>query len=111
MSLSDFEVIKQLGKGAFGSVSLVRRKKDSQTYAMKRIRLIPLSEKEREISLNEIRIIASLSHQNIISYKESFLDESSKTLNIVMEYADGGDIETKIKENKQKNLYFSEKTM
>ena len=111
MSLSDFEVIKQLGKGAFGSVSLVRRKKDSQTYAMKRIRLIPLSEKEREISLNEIRIIASLSHQNIISYKESFLDESSKTLNIVMEYADGGDIETKIKENKQKNLYFSENTI
>ena len=81
---NQYEVIKQLGKGAFGSVSLVRRKKDSQTYAMKRIRLIPLSEKEREISLNEIRIIASLSHQNIISYKESFLDESSKTLNIVM---------------------------
>ena len=76
---------------------------------MKRIRLIPLSEKEREISLNEIRIIASLSHQNIISYKESFLDESSKTLNIVMEYADGGDLNSKIKEIKQKKLYFDEK--
>ena len=27
MSLSDFEVIKQLGKGAFGSVSLVHQRK------------------------------------------------------------------------------------
>ena len=111
MSLSDFEILKQLGKGAFGSVSLVRRKKDSQTYAMKRIRLIPLSEKEREVSLNEIRILASLNHQNIIAYKEAFLDDSSKTLNIIMEYAEGGDIDSKIKENKQKNLYFSETTI
>ena len=111
MSLTDFEILKQLGKGAFGSVSLVRRKKDSQTYAMKRIRLIPLSEKEREVSLNEIRILASLNHQNIIAYKEAFLDESSKTLNIIMEYAEGGDIDSKIKENKQKNLYFSETTI
>ncbi len=31
MSLSDFKVIKHLGKGAFGSVSLVRRQKDSHT--------------------------------------------------------------------------------
>ena len=107
MSLSDFEILKQLGKGAFGSVSLVRRKKDSQTYAMKRIRLIPLSEKEREVSLNEIRILASLNHQNIIAYKEAFLDDSSKTLNIIMEYAEGGDIDSKIKENKQKNYLYA----
>ena len=32
MSLSDFEVIKQLGKGVFGSVSILHQKKDSQTY-------------------------------------------------------------------------------
>ena len=64
MSLSDFEVIKQLGKGAFGSVILFVERK---IHKHKRIRLIPISEKEREISLNEIHIIASLSHQNIIS--------------------------------------------
>ena len=52
MSLSDFEIIKQLGKGAFGSVNLVRRKKDMKTYAMKRILLTSLSKKERETSLN-----------------------------------------------------------
>ena len=111
MSLSDFEILKQLGKGAFGSVNLVRRKKDLKTYAMKRIRLTTLSQKEKETALNEIRILASLNHKNIIGYKESFIDESSNTLNIIMEYADDGDIESKIKENIKKRLYFSENTI
>ena len=111
MSLSDFEIIKQLGKGAFGSVNLVRRKKDLKTYAMKRIRLTTLSQKEKETALNEIRILASLNHKNIIGYKESFIDQTSNTLNIIMEYADDGDIETKIKENIKKRLYFSENTI
>jgi len=52
MSLSDFEIIKQLGKGVFGSVNLVHRKKDMKTYAMKHILLTSLSKKERETSLN-----------------------------------------------------------
>ena len=111
MSLSDFEIIKQLGKGAFGSVNLVRRKKDMKTYAMKRILLTTLSKKERETSLNEIRILASLNHKNIIAYKESFIDEPSNTINIIMEYADDGDIESKIKYNKKNGLYFSENTI
>ena len=35
-------------------------------------------------------------HTNVISYKEAFFDESSKTLCIVMEFADGGDLYQKI---------------
>jgi len=99
MSLSDFTIGKQLGKGAFGAVYQVMRKEDSKTYAMKCVKISSLSLKEREAALNEIRILASLSHPNIIGYKEAFFDDSSKTLNIVMEYADDGDIEKKIKEN------------
>jgi NIMA (never in mitosis gene a)-related kinase len=50
-----------------------------------------LSEKERENALNEVRILASIDHPNIISYKEAFIDEESASLWIVMEYADAGD--------------------
>jgi NIMA (never in mitosis gene a)-related kinase len=39
-----------------------------------------LSEKERENSLNEVRILASIRHPNVISYKEAFIDEPSNTL-------------------------------
>jgi NIMA (never in mitosis gene a)-related kinase len=55
---------------------------------MKSVKISLLGTKERENALNEIRILYSLAHPNIIGYKEAFYDENSKTLNIVMEYAD-----------------------
>ena len=51
----------------------------------------PLSEKERENALNEVRILASIKHANVVGYKEAFIDEE-KFLCIVMDYADDGDL-------------------
>ena len=61
--MENFEIIKSLGTGAFGSVSLVRRKLNNKTYAMKIVKISKLSYKERENALNEIRLLASLRHQ------------------------------------------------
>ena len=108
MSLNDFIVGKFLGKGAFGSVCLVTRKADKKIYAMKSINIGKLDQNQREASLNEIRILASLNHPNIIGYKEAFYDENSRTLNIIMEYADDGDINHKIQENLKCRLQFEE---
>lgn len=65
------------------------------------VKLGKLSEKERHNSLNEVRILASISNDNIISYKEAFMEDSTQTLNIVMEFADGGDLLQKIARCKQ----------
>ena len=78
---------------------------------MKSVIINILSEKEKVNSFNEVRLLASLKHKNIIDYKESFFDENSKTLNIVMEYADDGDLKTKISETVKNNLYFEESTI
>ena len=86
MSLNDFILGKELGKGAFGSVRIVTRKVDQELYAMKTVSLGKLDAQEKQAALNEIRILASLKHPNIIGYHESFFDEQSKTLNIIMEY-------------------------
>jgi NIMA (never in mitosis gene a)-related kinase len=51
-----------------------------------------LSKKEQESALNEVRILASLDHPNIIQYKEAFIEKSTKSLCIVMEFADSGDL-------------------
>lgn len=51
-----------------------------------------LTDKEKQNALNEVRILASIQDPNIISYKESFLEERTQTLCIVMEHADGGDL-------------------
>ena len=77
MAMENFEIIKDIGSGSFGVVFLVKRKLDSKIYALKRVNLTNLSSKERINSLNEIRFLSSISHQNIISYKESFYEEKT----------------------------------
>ena len=111
MSINDFEIIKQIGSGAFSTVSLVRRKQDNKIYALKRVELSKMMANEKDNSLNEIRLLASVSHKNIIAYKESFYEESTNTLNLVLEYADGGDLQSKISAHKNIKKYFNEKTI
>lgn len=59
---------------------------------MKKIKMLKLSNKEKENALNEIRILASVSSPYIISYKDAFYHDASSELCIVMEYADKGDL-------------------
>ena len=61
------------------------------------MKLTGLTNKEKENSLNEVRILASINSPFIIGYKEAFFDEISECLCTVMEYANGGDILNKIK--------------
>jgi NIMA (never in mitosis gene a)-related kinase len=68
---------------------------------LKKVKLPNLSEKEKENALNEVRILASIRHQNIISYKESFIDATSNSLCIIMEFADDGDLYQKIIEHQK----------
>ena len=58
-----------------------------------------LSEKEKDNAINEVRILASIKHSNIISYKEAFIDKSSESLCIVMELVDMGDLYGQIMKN------------
>lgn len=107
-SYNDFEFIRTLGKGAFSVVYLVRRKADQKEYALKSIIMDKLKENDQQNSVNEIRILASVSHPNIIGFKEAFWNDKNKTLNIVMEYCDDGDLETKIKIMKRNKQKFEE---
>lgn len=63
-----------IGDGAYSSVYKVKRIADGEIYALKKVKLHHLSEKEKENAINEVRILASIKHNNIISYKESFIE-------------------------------------
>ena len=78
--MHQFEIVQKIGEGSYSSVYTVRRIQDKKLYAMKKVVLPFLSEKERENALNEVRIIASVKHPNIIAYKESFYDSTEKIL-------------------------------
>lgn len=108
MSLKDFELIKELGRGSFGSVSLVRRRADGLLYGIKQVVIGKMGTKEKENALNEVRLLASLSCKQIIGYKEAFFDDESQSLNIVMEYADDEDLDKKIKSKIKSNIPFKE---
>ena len=106
--MDNFEIITKLGEGAYSTVYKVKRKIDNQIYALKKVKLANLTEKEKTNSLNEVRILASVKSKYVISYKEAFFDEKDSTLGIVMEFADNGDLYQKIVEHKKKKTYFEE---
>lgn len=70
----------------------VVKKSDNKEYALKKVRIDGLKPKEKENALNEVRILASINHPHIISYKDTFFDEKSNSLCIVMEFAPEGDV-------------------
>merc|ERR1719207_314388 len=57
--------------------------------------------KERKDAANEVKVLSSLKHPYIVAYKDSFL-------NIVMEYADGGDLFTKVQKARKSMTKFPE---
>jgi NIMA (never in mitosis gene a)-related kinase len=88
MSVKDFQILTKLGKnilkiigflgeGAYSSVYKVKRIADGTEYALKKVKLQNLSDKEKQNALNEVRILASLRCNNVVSYKEAFLDDTS----------------------------------
>lgn len=67
-----------------------------------------LSTRERNNALNEVRILASIDHANIVQYKEAFTD-NEKYLCVVMEFADDGDLYQKISEYRKQKQRFEER--
>lgn len=95
-SLKDFgyEEIKVVGRGQYGKAHLTR--KEDGHYIAKTIDLTCLSSKERETALQEVALLRRLDHPNIVEYKDNFF--MADTLVIVMQYCEGGDLATYIKE-------------
>ena len=58
----------------------MKRIADGDEYALKKVKLNHLSDKEKENAINEVRILASLKNPNIIQYKEAFLDAQGQAL-------------------------------
>lgn len=64
-----------------------------------------MSEEEKNEAIQESKILEKLDHPNIIKFREVYFDKKvKKTLHIVMDYADGGDLQLKIRKQNGKNL-------
>lgn len=89
----------------------VRRGRDNKEYAMKRIKILQLNEKERQNAINEVRFLASIQNKNIISYKQAIFDDAVNQLCVIMEYAEGGDLSQVIRRAMKAQKLIDERTI
>lgn len=90
-SISDFTIINELGKGSYGIVYKVESKINKQIYVIKKIDLKLLKSKHKKEAYQEVQLLRQINHPNMIKYYNSFLEKD--ILYIVMEYAEGGDLQ------------------
>lgn len=55
-----------LGQGSYGKVYKVQRLTDGQEYALKETDLAAMSQAERGDSVNEVRLLVSINHPNVV---------------------------------------------
>lgn len=92
----DFETVKLISNGAYGAVYLVRHKETRQRYAMKKINkhnLVLRNQVEQVFA--ERDILSFTDNPFVVSMLCSF--ETKRHLCIVMEYVEGGDCATLLK--------------
>ncbi|CAE7728443.1 fhkD [Symbiodinium pilosum] len=93
-----FQQKVKLGQGGFGTVWRAVDRKTDQFVAVKQIDKLQSywqGAKRAEIQL-EIDILRACNHENITKLYNYY--EESRTISIVLEYCDGGDLDDKLKE-------------
>ena len=96
-----YEVLRQLGKGSYGTVFLVRERARQKMFCMKKIALQGLGARERQAAHLEVKLLRELKHPHVVSYHDSFLHKSANQLCLVMTFCEGGDLHGKVKARKK----------
>ncbi|OMJ69407.1 hypothetical protein SteCoe_32875 [Stentor coeruleus] len=92
-----YKMIKLLGEGSFGKCYLVEAQSDKCRCVIKQIDIGIMTQEEKDETIREALILRNLNHPNIIQFRDAYTTKKKK-LCIVMDYADGGDMQSKIKE-------------
>jgi len=94
LTVSDFDLLRVVGKGAFGKVMLVRKKQDqdaSRVFAMKVLKKSVIAAKgQTEHTRSERSILCEIRHPYIVRLRYAF--QSDEKLYLVTDYYNGGSL-------------------
>ncbi|XP_040283254.1 rho-associated protein kinase 2 isoform X3 [Bufo bufo] len=91
MKAEDYDIVKVIGRGAFGEVQLVRHKSTQKVYAMKLLSKFEMIKRSDSAFFWEERDIMAFANSPwVVQLYCAFQDE--KSLYMVMEYMPGGDL-------------------
>lgn len=85
-----YDLLEDIGEGAFSIVKRAVRKTDKAVFAVKTCRC--LESELRAMALEEYRILSNLCHRNIIRAEELQESESSGHVWLVLEFCGGGSL-------------------
>eukprot|EP01132_Coremiostelium_polycephalum_P003140 gene3140-3926_t len=89
-SFSKYHIGESVGKGAFGKVYKALNTETGDFCAIKQIEKSIISEKQLPAILQEIKLLQTLQHLNIVRFIESH--ETSKFLYFALEFIEGGSL-------------------
>lgn len=90
ISLGDYIVTKQIGKGSFAKVYKAYHKDTKELFAVKAVELKKLNKKLLESLESEIEILFKINHPHIIKLYDTIKSENYRYL--IMEFSDKGDL-------------------
>lgn len=96
-SIKDFEIIKPISKGAFGSVFLAKKKATGAYYAIKVLKKADMIAKNQITNVKAERMILMKQSDSPFVAKLYYTFQSKDNLYLVMEYLNGGDCAALIK--------------
>ena len=102
----DFVWGRKLGQGSFGAAFEVVRIANDRTYVIKQCHIGRMSQDEQEDAIREVHLLASLQHEYIVKYHDSFIKPG--TLNIVMESCCGGDLSSLVQDCRRRGKRLAE---
>jgi serine/threonine protein kinase len=78
---------RMLGQGAFGAVYLVTHRQENKKYVAKKMKFDATPDDLLD-KMEEVNILFSMKHPNIVPYKDYFVQQDKDLLILVMEYCE-----------------------